>query len=138
MLLSATGPQAIIEDSGSTNRPGLRVTLDREGRATVEERRGEPHSVKLHGRKCEQFLDTLKRVGHLSALPTRHCMKSVSFGSSLFVEFNGERSPDLNCPGQDSRIEALRSSANEILQEARKAAGIKSRRIFPARVPNPG
>jgi hypothetical protein len=138
MLLPAKGSQVIIEDSGSTNRPGVRVTLDREGRATVEERRGQPHSVKLHGPKCEQFLDELKSVGHLNALPAHHCMKSVSFGSSLFIEFNGERSPDLSCPGQDSRIEALRKFANEILQEAREAAGIKPRRIFPVRVPNPG
>ena len=33
MLLSAKGSQATIEDSGSTNRTGMRVTFDREGHA---------------------------------------------------------------------------------------------------------
>jgi hypothetical protein len=137
MLLSAKGPQATIEDSGSTNRTGVRVTFDREGHATVERRGAEPRHVKLSERKCKQFMSDLEALGPLSAVPAHHCMKSVSFGSSLFVEFNGTRSPDLNCPGQDSRTEALQKHADEILQEAREAAGIKPGRMFPARVPNP-
>lgn len=136
ILLFGKGSQVTIEDTGSTNRAGLRVTFDREGHAAVQQRGGEPHDVKLSERECKQFMSDLEALGPLSALPAHHCMKSVSFGSSLFVEFNGERSPDLSCPGQDSRTEALRKHANEILQEAREAAGIKPGRI-PARVPNP-
>jgi hypothetical protein len=137
MLLSGKGSQATIEDTGSTNRAGIHVTFDREGHATVQQRGGEPRHVKLRERECKQFMSDLEALGPLSALPEHHCMKSVSFGSSLFVQFNGDRSPDLNCPGQDSRTEALRKHANEILQEAREAAGIKPGRMFPARVPNP-
>lgn len=138
MLLSASGPQATIEDTGSTNRPGLRVTLDRDGNATVEARGGEVQHVKLREQLCDQFIRDLKDMGPLSAIPTRHCIKSVSFGSSLFVEYDGHRSPDLSCPGQaEPRIDVLQKNAQQILQGAREAAGIRLRNVFPMRPPYP-
>ncbi len=138
MLLSANGPQATIEDTGSTNRPGLRVTVDRDGHATVEQRNGEIQHVKLQEHLCNQFMRDLKDVGSLSALPARHCIKSVSFGSSLFVEANGDKSPDLSChPQQDPRIDALEKDAQQILQASREAAGIQPRNVFTVRAPYP-
>lgn len=138
MLLSANGPQATIEDTGSTNRPGLRVTFDHDGHATVEQRNGETQHVKLREHLCDQFMRHLKEAGPLSALPARHCIKSVSFGSSLFVEANGEKSPDLSCqPQQDPRIDALEKDAQQILQAAREAAAIQPRNVFTVRAPDP-
>jgi hypothetical protein len=138
MLLFASGFQPTIEDTGSTNRPGLRVTIGHDGNATVEPRHGEIQHVKLPESLCNRFLRDLKEAGPVSALPARHCIKSVSFGSSLFIEWNDDRSPDLSCSGQhDARVDTLQRDAQEILQAAREAAGIRPGRIFTVRAPNP-
>src|SRR5438309_11680974 len=115
LLASAKESQVTIEDTGSTNRLGVRLTFDRQGEATVQPRRGEPQQVKLDQSQCKQFVHDLKAVGSPSALPVNHCAKSVSFGSSLFVEIDGDRSPDLNCPSEDTRIEELKKQAYELL-----------------------
>jgi hypothetical protein len=47
LLLSAKERQATIEDTGSTNRVGLRVTFDETGHATVESRSGDTRQVDL-------------------------------------------------------------------------------------------
>ncbi|MGA8029733.1 MAG: hypothetical protein WB992_21525 [Bryobacteraceae bacterium] len=120
MLLSAAGPQATIIDTGSTNRPGSRVTVDVEGNAIVEPRNADVVRMKLPEDLCKQLMHDIAAAEPLSALPAVHCMKSVSFGSSLFIEHDGNRSPDLNCPSQrDDRAAALQKDAKEILKAAR-------------------
>ena len=130
-LICAKEPQAAIDDTGSTNRLGLRVVFDQNGDATVQPRRGDPQQVKLDPSQCEQFLRDLKALAPLTDLPVNHCVKSVSFGSSLFVELDGDRSPDISCASQDTRIEELKKQAQELLGAARQAANIPSRRAFP-------
>jgi hypothetical protein len=137
LMLSAKDPLVTIEDTGSTNRLGLRVTFDREGQATVDSRSRDTRHIKLAESLSKQFMLDLEAVGPLIDIPVVHCMKSVSFGSSLFVEFNGHRSPDLSCPGHDSHSGQLQKDANQILQAAREAAGIPSRRIIAVPVPKP-
>lgn len=136
MVFAGNAPQAIVEDSGSTNIPGLRVAVDPDGQATVEERNGQIHHVRLDQHLVDRFMSDLKETGPLSAFPARHCVKSVSFGSRMTVQFNGEASPDLNCPGaSDPRMDALQKDAHEILAAARQTAGIHSRRVFVAPAP---
>ena len=116
---AAENTQATIIDTGSTNRPGLQVTTDADGSARVEGRGVEPHAVQLNSRLCKRFLASLQAAAPLHALPAAHCAKSVSFGSRLFVEYNGERSPDLSCPAQgDARVDTLKKQAAEILAAA--------------------
>jgi hypothetical protein len=123
VIVMAARAQAIIEDTGSTNRPGVRVTVDRDGNATVEQRGSETHHVQLPKEFCDRLIQGLEATP-VASLPKRHCAKSVSFGSSLFVEFEGNRSPDLSCPGaSDSRVEALQKHANEVLDSARQILG---------------
>jgi hypothetical protein len=129
--LAASEPQATIIDSGSTNRPGLRVTVDRQGHATVVEKSGETHHVNLSPPMCTAFLHRVTNAVPLSNIPAHHCFKSVSFGSSLFVEYQGERSPDLSCPGpSNSETAALQKEARDILQAAQSAADVRQRKIF--------
>lgn len=109
-----------IIDSGSTNRPGVTITLDEAGNATAELRGSQPQSTKVSPQVCQQLLRDIKAAGALSGLPEQHCMKSVSFGSRLFVEFKGDRSPDISCsPQSDPRSAALQKDANQILQAVR-------------------
>lgn len=119
MLLSAAGPQATIIDTGSTNRAGLRITVDAEGNAILEPRNADTVRTKLPEDLCKQLMRDIEAVEPLNALPAGRCMKSVSFGWSLFIEYKGERSPDLNCPSQAvGRAAALQKDAKEILKAA--------------------
>jgi hypothetical protein len=129
-------PQVSVIDSGSTNRAGVTVRVDSEGNATVEQRGAEPQSARLDSQLCQQLLKDVKAAGTLSALPEQHCPKSVSFGSSLFVEFNGDRSPDISCsPQEDPRSAALQKDANDILQAVRKQVQLRARPIRAAGPP---
>jgi hypothetical protein len=132
MLLQSETPQAVIIDSGSTNRRGVTITVDEAGNATVQQRGAEPQSMQLSEQVSKQLMRDIKAAGTLSALPPKHCMKSASFGSSLYVEFNGDRSPDLSCsPQPDSRAAALQKDANEVLQTVRQQLGLG--RVQPVR-----
>ena len=136
-VLLAHPQQATVEDTGSTNRAGLSVTFDREGHATVNPRNGEPQHVTLPEPLCKRFMQNLEAAGPLTELPAVRCVKSVSFGSRTFVEFNGGRSPDLSCPSSDARSQLLQRDANEVLQAAREAANIPSgRRVFTVPAPH--
>ena len=137
-LLAGRESQVVVEDTGSTNRTGIRVVLGHGGQATIETDNHDTRQIKLSEQLCNQLLEHLKAVGPLSSLPTRHCVKSVSFGSKVFVEYNGARSPDLSCPGpEDPALASLTKSALDVLQNAREASGITGRRIFSVPRPAP-
>ncbi|MBV9612940.1 MAG: hypothetical protein JO091_10730 [Acidobacteriaceae bacterium] len=137
MALAANGSQAIVEDTGSTNVPGLRVLVQTDGRASVEERNGSTHDIRLSEQLCRRLFEDLKAIGPLDRVPVVHCMKSASFGSRITVEFDGAKSPDVSCPGaSDPHLEALEKDAREILGAARQAAGIHGRRVFSAPAPS--
>jgi hypothetical protein len=120
-----------VVDTGSTNRLGLRVTVDASGDATVEQRRSAPRQVKLPHAIVNRLLRDVEIAGPLASLPARHCFKSASFGSKLFVEVNGATSPDLSCPGgADARAEALGKSAQELLEAAYTASGFHKSNII--------
>jgi hypothetical protein len=114
------GGQVKIIDTGSTNIPGVNVMLENSGHhAMVERRDGSKQRVKLTKELCDRLLRDLKAAGALSELPQSHCMKSASFGSSLYVEYNGVRSADLSCPQRDERAAAIKKDAGEILSAAK-------------------
>ncbi len=137
-VMFAKGPQVTVEDTGSTNSPGLRVMFDRDGHATVEPRGAETQHITLPEPLCKRLLQDVEAAGPVNELPAVHCIKSVSFGSRTFVEFNGNRSPDLSCPaGDDPRSRTLRKDANDILLAAREAANIPSSgRVFTVPAPH--
>jgi hypothetical protein len=119
-LPAAENAQITIIDTGSTNRPGLQVTTDANGSARVEGRGVEPHAMQLNSELCQRLLANVQAAAPLHALPAAHCIKSVSFGSRLFIEYNGDRSPDLNCPvQQDPTVESLKEQALAILKTAK-------------------
>jgi hypothetical protein len=121
LFLFASEPAATIIDTGSTNIPGMRVTMDPIGNhATIERRNGSKSRMKMNKEIRNRLMRDLQAAGPLNELPANHCMKSASFGSSLYVEFNGVRSPDLSCPVQaDEKAAALKKDATEILRAAR-------------------
>jgi hypothetical protein len=111
--------QATVIDTGSTNVPGVTMTINALGAAEVRPRDAEARKTSVDAHLSERLFQDLQSAGPLSALPKPHCFKSVSFGSSLYVEFNGERSPDLNCPaGADSKLAALQKDVRDLMEAA--------------------
>jgi len=121
--------QVTVIDSGSTNLPGVNVKLQKSGpQALVEQRDGSQQKIMLDKDACKRLMTDLKAAGPLNELPAAHCMKSVSFGTSIFVEFNGVRSPDLSCRQTDPRAAALKTDASEILSAVR--AKVPGKTVF--------
>jgi len=123
----AVGPDnATIVNSGSTNRAGFLITVDRSGvaeRTSVPRRRsGSPQEQALPVRKtlpkalADRFYANLTAAKPLSSLPDVHCPKSASFGTALTVKFGEDQSPDLSCgDGGSAVLRDLIRDANEIV-----------------------
>jgi hypothetical protein len=102
----ATEPDAAtIIDSGSTNRPGFRIVVDRSGivkltstprRLGAQQARPAPIRRMLPHALVEAFYSDIEAAKPLDLLPSVHCAKSVSFGTTLTVVF-GKQTPDLSC-----------------------------------------
>jgi hypothetical protein len=45
------------------------------------------------------------------------CVKSVSFGTTLHVTYNGEQSPDLSCPLKDQRLVVLGKEIHDLIDD---------------------
>ena len=113
--------QVTIIETGSTNTAGMNVKMKKAGpQAMIEPKQGAAQKLMLKKDLCNRLMNDLKAAGALNELPEAHCMKSASFGTSLFVEYKGVRSPDLSCPQTDGRLAALKKDANEIMAAARE------------------
>ncbi len=130
-----TPQQVTIENTGSTNMPGVKLVVSPAGTAEVQPRDAEPRKANVDQHLCDQLFQDLKSISSLSALPRTHCVKSVSFGSSLFVEFNGERSPDLNCPAAPNSKVALLQKDAQALMDAAHATPRMRPHVFVTTVP---
>ena len=120
--------QVTIVDSGSTNSPGMNIKLESSGpEATLALRDGSTQKIMLTKDVCDRLMADLKAAGPLQELPVSHCMKSVSFGTSVYIEHDGARSPDLSCPQHDPRSAALKKDAFAILSAAKTSAHIGPR-----------
>ena len=110
---------SIVIITGGTTKSGFRIELDPSGTAkyfskyrTVEvKRRQIPKPL------VERFYSNLNAAKPLNSLQRSPCIKSVSFGYRLYVEFAGRKSPDLACEdGGDLKLRALIRDVNEILK----------------------
>lgn len=143
----AADPSPVILNSGSTNRAGFRIVVDRSGHAayTVVARRkpanpAEPVERALPSALVQRFFSDLDAARPLSALPYQHCMKSISFGTTLLVELGAEKTPDLSCPAESSsQIQNLKRDVNEIVKLFPDAGSPRLKALEPAPLsPEPG
>jgi hypothetical protein len=122
---AAENDTAAIVNSGSTNRPGFRIVVDRSGAAeftpTRRRRALQPDEIRpvkmtIPRALTERFYADLKAATPFASLPATHCMKSVSFGSTLVIGFGGEQTPDLSCgDGGNAVVGNLIRDCNEIV-----------------------
>ncbi len=128
-VLSEASPteteNAIIIDSGSTNRAGFRIEVGRSGDAqmTPVRRHVDPPGEEVKPRRralssavVQRFYASLEAAKPLGSLPEVHCMKSASFGSALTVVLGNEQTPDLSCgDGGNTAMRNLIRDVNEIV-----------------------
>ena len=113
--MAAAESEAVIVNSGSTNRAGFRILVKHSG---VAEMTSGAKSLehKLAPEAVQRFYADLKAAAPLAALPKVHCMKSASFGSSLSVELGPDKTPDLSCgDGDNPAIRNLIRDVQEIV-----------------------
>jgi len=121
----APADQAVIMDSGSTNRAGFQITVPksgdlqyapagRKGRAGASA--ASPRTLTAPADLVARFFTDLEAAQPIASLPAGHCMKSASFGSRLTVQYGADTTPDLSCgDGGDARLKALIADAQAIV-----------------------
>jgi hypothetical protein len=117
-VAGAAPDSAAIVDSGSTNRAGFRIVVERSGNAEYTiTRQKEAQRLKIPEALAERFYADLKAAQPFPALPQQRCAKSASFGTRLTIEFGEEETPDLSCPDQGNpQIRMLKRDANDIVK----------------------
>jgi hypothetical protein len=105
--------EALIVDSGSTNRAGYRLRVSADGTTALQQGplrqaqdrlstgsgQASPWKKHVSAALVNRFFADLKAAGPLDRLAAARCMKSTSFGSTTQVGYLGKMSPDLTCPG---------------------------------------
>ncbi len=115
--------RVILENSGSTNTEGYKIDVVREADRSVNasysyrDRVGHEHG-KIQGLAVNKPLSArlyqdIETAGPLALLPVSHMVQSVSFGTSTYITYKGQRSPDLSY-GSDYRVVALRNDVQAI------------------------
>lgn len=107
---------AVIVNSGSTNTCKYRISVLPSGKATytVCNKKG-AGEIKVN--TATKFFNDISAAKPLSKLPYKPCVKSVSFGTSTQVRYQGQESPDVSCPSNDLRVTNLYDDAKSIQQE---------------------
>jgi len=125
-MAAGPGDSAVITNSGSTNAYGYTIKVTPDGNATVAmQARGAATSAAkpftVPSATITKFFADLAaaRKANIASVP---CMKSVSFGTTTHVTWQGWQSPDLDCPPKDDLGTALVNDVEAI----RKASGISS------------
>jgi hypothetical protein len=138
LVAAVPSDYAVIADSGSTNMLGYQIQVAPDGSASITMQPAtEPTSPKpftIPKAVVTRFFADLAaaRKANLTTVP---CMKSVSFGSTIRVTWQGWVSPDLTCPPKDALGTALVSD----VQSIRDASGVGAAplRRGPVETPRP-
>jgi len=121
------GGSAVLVNSGSTNTAGFKIVIQNDGAAEytpAPRARPQPegqHAVAPMKRKLppalvHRLFSDLEAARPFSDLPRPTCVKSVSFGTRLTIQFHGDETPDLNCDaGQSTKLAALIEDAKQIV-----------------------
>jgi hypothetical protein len=121
-VAAAPAQSALIVNSGSTNSYGYSIQVWSDGTASVTMQRrgttvGTSKAFTVPAATVTRFFDDLAaaRKDNAATVP---CMKSVSFGTTMRITWQGWTSPDLSCPPKDARDDALLSDVAAIRQAA--------------------
>ncbi|MBV8751102.1 MAG: hypothetical protein JO103_15450 [Candidatus Eremiobacteraeota bacterium] len=127
--MPATADEALILDSGSSNRAGYRLRVYANG-TTALQQGDTPIRKQIPPALVKRFFADLQAAGPLDQLKVAHCMKSASFGSTTQIGYRGVMSPDVSCPGTSPIARALSIDVTAIAG----AAGVS---MLPRPLPSP-
>jgi|GEM_PF-2831064 len=120
--LGKSDDTAIIFNTGSTNFPGYRINLSPSGQldytyfGNLRNFSGTPSgSSTISTAVVDDFYHDLEADIPLWIPPDQFCVKSVSFGSSTFVQFKGQQSQNLSCPSDRVQTQALAADVTKIV-----------------------
>jgi hypothetical protein len=100
---------ATIIQSGSTNTRPYKVTIRRDGSATIElggSNAPALREVPAGTVDAKTLRQLLREVHDVTKIPAGRCAKSVSFGTSTEIAYAGKTSGDLQCIRADTSAEA--------------------------------
>ena len=105
---------ALIENTGSTNAYGYTLAVASNGNARLNPN-GQPYSiVYVPNKLTSKLFADLNAAMPLTKLPVRHGMRSASFGTSTFITYKNQKSPDLT-GGGGAQATALRDDIQAIV-----------------------
>ena len=104
----------VITNTGSTNTIGFRILIGPAGEASYVSGAGVGNAV-LPAALFAKLRGDIDAAKPLSGLPREvSCVKPVSFGTSAYIALGGDRTPDLECPGNDAEA-ALKDDLDAIV-----------------------
>ncbi len=137
-LLAAAAPcrldGARIIDTGSTNVQGYTIAVRSDGTgwwrptSRVAQPAAPAHTFTIAQGIARRFLAALAagRAQHVRGVP---CMKSASFGHSLFALWHGWRSPDITCPLDGAQARRIATRMRAVIAASGMPAPTVGRRI---------
>ncbi len=105
---------AAITNSGSTNKPGSTIMINKDGGGTLlfQKRAGERRFKQYVNKifppntfESNQLEMILTQIKDVETIPKRNCIKSISFGSITTITYQGKTSGDVSClSDEDAKI----------------------------------
>src|SRR2546430_220369 len=104
------GPLVVITNSGSTNTPESTLTINTDGSGSLVYRKDTCAMCTIGNSSrfvdktfpagtfnIAQLKNLLTQIGDVSAIPGHGCIKSISFGSTTTITYQGKTSGDVSC-----------------------------------------
>jgi hypothetical protein len=126
---SKKGQLALITNSGSTNAPGSTLTLNTDGSGSLVYQKDRGNSFRFADKTfaagtfaVAQLENLLTHIGDVSAIPNHGCLKSISFGSTTTITYQGKTSGDVSClSNADQKIHlAVKEQVETLYMQAQK------------------
>ncbi len=123
-----------IIDTGSTNAPGFTIAVRSDGTgwwrptARMGANPTAPHTFTIAQGVARRFLAAMNdgRTDGVRGVP---CMKSASFGHSVFAIWHGWRSPDITCPLDSAEARSIAASIHAVIAASGMPAPAVGRRM---------
>jgi len=99
---STTTTPSSTTKSGSTTTP----------RSTTAQ-----NTIQLPTHRTNSIFQAVEQALPFTQYAPVFCIKSVSFGTTLHVTYNGQESPDLSCPVKDQELVVLSKYIHELISD---------------------
>jgi hypothetical protein len=120
-----------IINSGSTNTAGYVIDVQRNGlvkwtvaprhhiviSTTTPSSTTTQNSIQISLIRANSIFQSVEQAFPFTQYQPIGCIKSVSFGTRLFVAYNGQQTPDISCPLKDQRLILLSKYVRELIAE---------------------